>query len=50
MLIDFGKACLVSADKGYDLSTEDKAKYAKHHPQIAPDLRDGKCKQSVYCE
>ena len=48
MLIDFGKACLVLAAKAYDLSMEDKAKYAKHHPQIAPDLRDGKCKQSVY--
>ena len=47
VLIDFGKACLVSAAKAYDLSMEDKAKYAKHHPQIAPDLVDGKCKQCV---
>ena len=50
VLIDFGKACLVSAAKSYDLTMEDKTKYAKHHPQIAPDLRDGKCKQSVYSD
>ena len=50
VLIDFGKACLVSAAKGYDLNKEDRAKYAKHHPQIAPDLRDGRCKQSVYSD
>ena len=50
ILIDFGKACLVSDAKRYDLSNEDKLKYAKQHPQLAPDLRDGRCKQSVYSD
>jgi serine/threonine protein kinase len=47
ILIDFGKACLVSDAKQYKLSNEDKLKYINDHPQIAPDLRDGKCKQSI---
>lgn len=47
ILIDFGKACLVSNAKQYKLSNPVKLKYIRHHPQIAPDLRDGKCKQSV---
>ena len=47
ILIDFGKACLVSSAKQYNLSNEEKLKYIRNHPQIAPDLRDGKCKQST---
>ena len=47
ILIDLGKACFVSCGKQYRLSDEDKQKFAREHPQIAPDLRDGKCKQST---
>ena len=46
-LVDFGKACLISNAKSYKLSAEDRLKYTKNHPQIAPDLRDGHGKQST---
>ena len=45
MIIDFGKACFEIDGKAYSLSSAEKLEYSKHHPQIAPDLRDGYCKQ-----
>ena len=42
-----GKACLVSAAKSYDLTM---MLSIIHHPQIAPDLCDGKCERSVYSD
>ena len=46
-IVDFGKACFQQNAKLYHLSTNDKAVYRKHHPQVAPELRDGICKQSM---
>ena len=46
-IIDFGKACLESNSKLYHLSISEREVYRKRHPQIAPDLRDGLCKQST---
>ena len=46
-IIDFGKACLESNSKLYHLSMSDKDIYRKHHPQVAPDVRDGLYKQST---
>ena len=46
-IIDFGKACLESNPKLYHLSMPDKDVYRKHHPQVAPDVRDGLYKQST---
>ena len=46
VLIDFGKGCFVSQGKHYKLSKSSQEFYSKNHPQIAPDLRDGHCKQS----
>lgn len=47
VIIDFGKACEASKGKSYTLSHSQKEYYKLHHPQIAPDLRDGKSKQSA---
>lgn len=46
VLIDFGKACFVSESTLYNLSSEQKDSYKKNHPQIAPEVRDGRAKQS----
>ena len=46
IIIDFGKACEVSKGRFYKLSQKEKEKYKQHHCHIAPDLRDGICKQS----
>ncbi len=45
-IIDFGKACAIGNGKTYDLSSEQVTIYKKQHPQIAPDLRDGKTRQN----
>ena len=45
VLVDLGKACYVSDAKQYTLSKEERQAYAINHPQIAPDLREGHCKQ-----
>lgn len=50
ILIDFGKGCLVSDAKTYTLSLEERRRYAIDHPQVAPDLRDGHCRQSEYSD
>lgn len=46
VIIDLGKACEIDEGKWYHLTKQEKEKYKLHHPQIAPDLRDGLCKQS----
>ncbi len=46
VIIDFGKACATTCGKFYSLSVKDREQYKHDHPQIAPDLRDGCCKQT----
>lgn len=46
VLIDFNKACLSSDARKYTLSDQDKQYYAKHHPHIAPEVRNGYTVQS----
>ena len=45
-LVWFGKACYASEAKLYHLSIEQKEKYKVHHPQVAPEVRNGVLKQS----
>ena len=47
VIIDFGKACDIQNGKLYKLSDQEKAQYKINHPHIAPDLRDGLCRQSA---
>ena len=47
VIVDFGKACEINEGKRYSLSIKEKERYKTHHPQIAPDLCDGLCKQNV---
>lgn len=47
ILIDFGKACHQTKAKRYQLTEEEQQQYKEHHPQIAPDLRDGREVQNV---
>ena len=47
VITDFGKACDVKQGRRYYLSSQDQEEYKVNHPQIAPDLRDGLCKQCV---
>lgn len=46
VIVDFGKACDASSGKYYRLSLQERERYKVDHPQIAPDLRDGECKQT----
>ena len=46
ILIDFGKGCFLSEGKFYKLSLAERRRYAIEHPQVAPDLRDGHCRQT----
>lgn len=46
IIIDFGKACEIHLGKCYHLSSKERDHYRLHHPLVAPDLRDGLCKQS----
>lgn len=46
VLVDFGKACYELKGKKYNLTESEKAMFKSKHPQIAPDLRDGHCKQT----
>ena len=41
VLIDFNKACLRSEAQRYTLSSKEREYYAKHYPQIAPEVRNG---------
>ena len=47
VIIDFGKACEISKSRVYHLSQRQREQYKVNHPHIAPDLRDGKCSQSI---
>ena len=47
VIVDFGKACKINEGKYYSLTFEEKKRYKTRHPQIAPDLCDGRCRQSV---
>jgi len=47
VLVDFGKACALMSGKKYELNEEEKELYKLNHSHIAPDLRDGRSKQSV---
>ncbi len=46
ILIDFGKACYVAETTLYHLSPEQKERYKAHHPQVAPEVRNGVSTQS----
>jgi serine/threonine protein kinase len=46
VLIDLGKACFVKDAVLYNLTAEQRQKYIRHHPQIAPEVREGKSRQS----
>lgn len=50
VLIDFGKGCFVAHGKNYKLSNSSKHYYKQYHPQVAPDLIDGHCKQSTHSD
>lgn len=50
VLIDFGKGCYANSGKKYSLSNSERRRYGHEHPQVAPDLRDGHCKQSQYSD
>lgn len=47
VLIDLGKGCFIKDAKGYVLTEVEKKKFLQNHPQIAPDLVNGHCKQST---
>ena len=47
VIIDFGKACDIHRGKLYRLTENEKEHYKIHHAHIAPDLRDGVCRQST---
>jgi serine/threonine protein kinase len=46
VLIDFNKACLCCEAQRYTLSSKEREYYAKHYPQIAPEVRIGHETQS----
>ena len=50
ILIDFGKGCFVADGKAYRLSLAERRCYTIEHPQVAPDVRDGHCRQSQYSD
>ena len=50
VIIDFGKACKISEGNYYTLSVTEKEIYKLYHSHIAPDLRDGASKQSVFSD
>ena len=46
VLVDFNKACHLNEALLYKLSTTEKIRYTRDHPQIAPEVRNGYQKQS----
>lgn len=50
ILADMGKGCYTRHAKSYSLSQQKKLEYSRYHPQIAPDLVAGHCKQSKYSD
>ena len=47
VLIDFGKACTISAGKRYHLSWIERSEYTRKYPHYAPELIDGITKQTT---
>lgn len=47
ILLDFGKACLISEARKKILTEEEKAKYYREHCHIAPEVIEGSHAQSV---
>ena len=47
VIIDFGKACNTDKGKLYKLTDHEKEQYKVCHSHIAPDLRNGLCRQSA---
>ena len=41
-IIDFGKACPIKKGKKYFISDTKKKVYKTEHPQVAPDVCDGR--------
>ena len=50
VVIDFGKSCFAADGRYYTLTEKEKRQYSIEHPQVAPDLRDGHCKQSQFSD
>lgn len=50
VLVDFGKGCFVSDARLYKLTEDQKQIYIKEHPQVAPEVRDGRHKQSMHSD
>ena len=50
VVIDFGKSCFAADGRSYSLSEKERRRYSLEHPQVAPDLRDGHCKQSQFSD
>ena len=50
VIIDFGKACDMHKGKLYKLTNNEKELYKTCHVHIAPDLRDGLCRQSTHSD
>lgn len=50
ILVDFGKSCFIDDGKMYKLSEQERHRYSLEHPQVAPDLRNGHCKQSQFSD
>ena len=50
VIIDFGKACDIHRGKLYKLTDSEKEQYKTYHAHIAPDLRDGVCRQSTFSD
>ena len=46
VIVDFGKACLLSDASLYNLTPEEQSTYKNDHPQIAPEVRNGLSRQS----
>ncbi len=47
ILVDLGKACLISEAKTKKLTTEEQSRYRKEHCHIAPEVIDGSQPQSI---
>jgi hypothetical protein len=47
ILVDLGKACLISEAKAKKLTTEEQSRYRKEHCHISPEVIDGSQPQSI---
>lgn len=50
ILSDFGKATTISNGRQYNNSASEKAQYQRKYPHVAPEIVDGKTKQSTSCD